>query len=91
MLNENLINNEQFMFELSNWIEIHNTKFFNTIFDGYCEEEFDDLLRYLTYLSKDRETKQTYPKTIYYIKEIIQSIEKVKNNVLIINNTLKDL
>ena len=87
MINESIISKEQFMFELSNWIEIHETQYFSTIFqEGYGEEEFNDLIRYLTYLYNDHETKLTYPKTVYYIPEIIKSIRRIADSQLLLKN-----
>jgi hypothetical protein len=78
------------MYELSNWIEIHETRYFTTIFqeEGYSKEDFNDLIEYMNYLSYDKETKLTYPKTVYYIPELIQSVKRVRDNALFINSII---
>jgi len=87
MINENILTKEKFMYELSNWIEIHETQYFSTIFqEGYGEEEFNDLIRYLIYLYNDHETKLTYPKTVYYIPEIIKSLKRIADSHLLLNS-----
>jgi hypothetical protein len=92
VINHKTINKEHFMYELSNWIEIHETRYFTTIFqeEGYNKEDFDDLIGYMYYLSKDKETQLTYPKTIYYIPELIKSVKRVKDNTLFINSIIKN-
>jgi len=93
MINEKLINKDHFMYELSNWIDIHNAYYFTTIFqeEEYTKEDFDNLIEYMHYLSQDQETKLTYPRTVYFIPEIINSVKKVRDNTIIINDAIKKI
>lgn len=91
MLNEKLVFVEEFMFILSGWAEIYNTKYFSTIFEeeNYDQEDFDDLILFLTYLYNDKEIRGIYPKTVYYIPEIIDALLKIQDNQLALNNIFK--
>jgi hypothetical protein len=81
------------MYELSNWIDIHNAYYFTTIFqeEEYTKEDFDNLIEYMYYLSQDQETKLIYPRTVYFIPEIIKSVKRVRDNSIIINDAIEKI
>lgn len=90
MINENILHIETTMYEISNWIEIYETKYFSTIFreEGYTQQDYNDLLAHLLYLQSNKYVKETYQKTVYYIPEIVKAIQKIKDNEMVIQSVL---
>ncbi len=88
MINEQTQNLEEFMYQLSGWAEICNTKFFTTVIDDgeFDNKNINELLNYLDFLQRSIRIKQTYPKTVKEIPKVIKAIKRVWENKLLMES-----